>query len=84
MSEICIRVPLLQPRQTLNLEVTVDGKKRLTQYRVETFDWMEGGDSENRIERLRTFIQTYDEGWQLFHIGAPAGTLLPITFRQRS
>ena len=84
MSEICIRVPLLEPRQTLNLEVTVDGEKRLTQYRVETFDWMEGGDSEDRIERLRAFIQAYDEGWQLFHIGAPTGTLLPITFRQRS
>ena len=83
MSEICIRVPRLEPQQTLNLEVTVDGQKRLTQYRVETFDWMEGGEPEGRIERLRMFIRGYDEGWQLFHIGAPEGRLLPITFRRR-
>lgn len=84
MSEICIRVPLLQPRRTLDLEVTVDGEKRLVQYRVETFDLDGGGDPDRRIERLRAFIRTYDEGWQLFQIGAPAGTLLPVTFRQRS
>lgn len=43
MKQICIQVPSLQSNQTVDVEVTVNGKKRLMNYRLESFDWSQGG-----------------------------------------
>ena len=43
MKSICIQVPSLRDNQTVDVEVTVNGKKRLMNYRVESFDWTNGG-----------------------------------------
>ncbi len=84
MSQICINVPPLRVKQTIGLEVTVDGKKRVMNYRVEPFEWPLELSSESRIERLRGFIRDYDAGWELVQIGPAVGGLIPVTFRQRS
>lgn len=84
MNEICIHVPSLSEDQTVEVEVTVDGKKRLMNYRVKSFDWTLGGtDPERRIERLRTMINSYDPQWELVQIGPPDGHMVPVMFRQR-
>jgi len=84
MNEICIHVPSLSEDQTVEVEVTVNGEKRLMNYRVKSFDWTLGGtDPERRIERLRTMINSYDSGWELVQIGPPDGHLVPVMFRQR-
>lgn len=84
MNEICIHVPTLRDEQTVEVEVTVDGKRRLMNYRVETFDWTLGGrDVRGRIDRLRSLIDAYDPGWELVQIGIPDGDLVPVMFRQR-
>ncbi len=84
MNEICIHVPSLREDQTVEVEVTVNGRKRLTNYRVESFDWTLGGtDPGRRIERLRALIEAYDSSWELVQIGIPDGLLVPVMFRQR-
>ncbi len=84
MNEICIHVPSLDKHHTVEVAVTVDGKKRLMNYRVESFDWTaEGHDPVNRIAKLRELIESYDSGWELVQIGVPDGNLVPVMFRQR-
>ncbi|MEQ9104537.1 MAG: hypothetical protein RIE53_07540 [Rhodothermales bacterium] len=84
MREICIQVPDMGSENTVEVLVTVNGEKRLTNYRVEAFDWHHGGDSSfHRIERLRAMIDGYDPGWELVQIGIPDKGLVPVMFRQR-
>lgn len=84
MNAICIHVPTLREDQTVEVEVTVNGKKRLMNYRVESFDWTLGGpDGSHRIDRLRNMIESYDNSWELVQIGIPDGDLVPVMFRQR-
>ena len=84
MNEICIHVPSLKAQQSVEVEVTFNGKKRLMNYRVETFDWTLGGtDPAGRIERLRSMIADYDADWELVQIGVPDNDLVPVMFRQR-
>ncbi|NNF04423.1 MAG: hypothetical protein HKN17_08150 [Rhodothermales bacterium] len=84
MNEICIHVPTLRDEQTVEVEVTVNGVRRLMNYRVESFDWTLGGqDVRGRIDRLRSLIDTYDPDWELVQIGVPDGDLVPVMFRQR-
>jgi len=84
MNEICIHVPTLRDEQTVEVEVTVNGKRRLMNYRVESFDWTLGGqDVRGRIDRLRSLIDAYDPAWELVQIGIPDGDLVPVMFRQR-
>ncbi len=84
MNEICIHVPSMREDQTVEVEVTVNGKTRLMNYRVKAFDWTKGGtDPDRRIERLRSMINSYDPQWELVQIGAPDGHMVPVMFRQR-
>ena len=84
MNEICIHVPTIREDQTVEVEVTINGKKRLMNYRVKSFDWTLGGtDPERRIDRLRKMINSYDDDWELVQIGVPDGNMVPVMFRQR-
>ncbi len=83
MKTICIQVPSLQENDVVDVEVTVNGEKRLINYRVESFDWTRGGfDTEHRIERLRELIKEYDSSWELVQIGMPDRDLIPVMFRR--
>ncbi len=83
MSQICINVPTFQTQHTIGVEVTLDGKKHVMNYRVESVDWPEELDPEYRIDILRTYIRDYDKGWELVNIGPANGGLIPMTFRER-
>ncbi len=84
MNQICIHVPSLDKHQTVEVAVTVNGERRLMNYRVESFDWTGvGGSPVHRIERLRSMIDSYDSKWELVQIGVPDGHLVPVMFRQR-
>jgi hypothetical protein len=64
--------------------VKVDGKRRVMNYRVESFDWTAGGtDFEGRIDRLRSMIGAYNPHWELVQIGNPSDHLIPVMFRER-
>lgn len=83
MSMICIPVPELQVNRTVGLEVTVNGKKHVMNYRVESFPWPEYATGEERIDMLKGYISDYEADWELVQIGPPGGGMVPITFRQR-
>lgn len=83
MNQICVRIPDLRHARTIDLEITVAGKTHFMNYRVESLDWT-GVDETRRIDRLREFIRSYDERWELVSIGKPSDALVPITFRRRS
>ncbi|NND70879.1 MAG: hypothetical protein HKN43_04815 [Rhodothermales bacterium] len=84
MSQICINVPGMKANQTINVAVTVNGKTRSLNYRVETFPWSEELDSVERIDVLRTFIKDYADDWNLVQIGPPENNLIPVMFKQRT
>ncbi len=82
MNQICVRIPDLREARTVDLEVTVAGKTHFMNYRVESLDWSDVGES-GRIDRLREFVRGYDRQWELVSIGRPSDALVPITFRRR-
>lgn len=84
MKEICIHIPDLEPNQTVELEVRVNGKRHRIQYRVEAIDASEWKSSaEDRIDQLRAVIQDYNTDWELVQIGAEVRQVIPVMFRHR-
>ena len=84
MREICIQVPSLQENETVDVEVTDNGKKQHLNYRVENFDWSASDSiTQNKIEKLRALITGYDSSWDLVQIGIPDGDVVPVMFRRR-
>ena len=84
MSQICINVPTFRNNHTIGVEVTLDGKKHVMNYRVEAITWPMNLSAEDRIEVLRTYIRDYEEGWELVNIGPAGDGVIPMTFRERT
>lgn len=84
MSQICIHVPPFEAQQTVDLEVTINGRRHVMNYRVETFAWPDELTPDARIEQLRAWIRDYDASWELVQIGPAGGGLVPVTFRKTS
>jgi len=83
MSAICIPIPDLHKHTTVGLEVTIDGERRVMNYRVESFNWSTASQPAERIAKLRSFVADYDRSWELVQIGPPDGDVVSITFRQQ-
>lgn len=85
MKDICIHLPPMDGKQTIDLEVKLNGQTHLMSYRVETFDWTrDGGYQGGKIHRLRQFIADYDAGWELVQIGSMSEENIAVMFRQRT
>jgi hypothetical protein len=85
MANICVPIPPLEYARSIELEVKVNGKRRVMSYRVERFDWKaEIADATRRIEHLQAQIGAYDPGWELVQIGNPGEHFIPVMFRERS
>ena len=85
MREIVIQIPTLEAEQNIDIEVTINGKKRKVRYRVEIIDFDETkNSSEEKVEIIRRVIKEHDKDWQLMQIGAPLKDSIPIMFRQRA
>ena len=84
MNHICINIPTVGPERAVELEVTIDGQKRLMHYRVVTCDWTkDGADTKHRMDTLRAFIRSFEPAWELVQIGTPTReNRVPVMFRQ--
>ena len=82
MSTICIPIPDLHKHSTVGLEVTIDGKRHVMNYRIDSFAWESHLQPTDRIARLREFLADYDSSWDLVQIGPPDGEVISVTFRQ--
>jgi hypothetical protein len=92
MKEICIPIPHFGEQQIAEVEVTVNGKKKRYNFRVESFPWSVNTDVDNsvsptevKINALRGMIETYDNGWELVQIFTPReeATHIQVLFRQK-
>ncbi|MBN1300352.1 MAG: hypothetical protein JW995_03980 [Melioribacteraceae bacterium] len=94
MKEICIPIPHFGDQQIAEVEVTVNGKKKKYNFRVESFPWLleeeelTGTFSETqiKIEHLRKMLDEYDDTWELVQIFTPrdGSTHIQVLFRQRT
>ncbi|MEM1128860.1 MAG: hypothetical protein AAGI71_19610 [Bacteroidota bacterium] len=84
MPQVCIHIPATRPDQSVEVGVSIDGVRRIMDYRVLTCDWTAGGtDPVGRYDRLRRFVQQYQDEWELVQIGRPdRNDRIPVTFRQ--
>ncbi|MBE0640246.1 MAG: hypothetical protein IH598_17160 [Bacteroidales bacterium] len=84
MREIVILIPDLEPEQNVDIEVSINGRKKTMQYRVELINWEGAGvPPADKITVLKHKIASYDRDWELVEIGAPTDENIPLTFRRR-
>lgn len=85
MSTVSIALPPIEADSSVDIEVSVNGRKRKYSYRIEVFRWSDScRPSEHRAECLRRMVESYDKSWQLMQIGAPTEAEVPIMFRRTS
>ncbi len=85
--EITLQIPTLEAEQNIDIEVTINGRKRRMVYRVEIVSWRDpdpAAEGEDRIEMIRRVVREHDPDWQLVQIGLPSADGIPIMFRRRA
>lgn len=85
--EITLQIPTLEAEQNIDIEVTINGRKRRMVYRVEIVSWRDSEtaiEGDDRIEMIRRVVREHDPDWQLVQIGLPSDDGIPIMFRRRS
>lgn len=84
MREIVILIPDIEPEQNVEIEVSINGRKKTMQYRVELIDWEGAGVPPNdKVQVIKHKIAEYDKDWELMEIGAPNDEGIPLTFRKK-
>lgn len=96
MREICIPIPHFGDNQIAEVEVTVNGKKRQYNFRVESFEWGIANFQEDlidssletqlKIQNLRKLLDEYDDSWEIVQIFTPheGSDHIQVLFRQKS
>lgn len=93
MRDICIPIPHFGENQIAEVEVTVNGKKRKFNFRVESFEW-DGvidkskdvlSQTEEKVKKLKENIEGYDKSWELVQIYTPSQNSehIQVLFRQK-
>ena len=84
MREVVLQIPTLEAEQNIEIEVKINGRKRILKYRVEIVD-LKSDETlrENQVTVLRRVIHDYDSDWELIQIGAPTRDSIPVMFRKK-
>jgi hypothetical protein len=84
MREVVIQIPTLEAEQNIEIDVTINGKKRRQKYRVEIISLEEGEySSEDKISVLKEVIMEHDKDWKLVQIGLPSEKGIPVMFQKK-
>ena len=86
MGSIAIPLPTVGSNQDIEVDIRVNGQLQQQNYRVEIFYWQNcqtQHSEHHRAECIREILASYDPDWQLYHIGSPTETFVPITFVKR-
>ena len=88
MKEISIPLPDFLDKQIAEIEVKINGKKRLFNFKVEAFRWEpedEVWSIEKRIKMLQQSIENYNKSWELIQIFRPKddSKFIHVLFRQK-
>jgi predicted transcriptional regulator len=83
MATVAIHLPPIDAERSVDVEVSINGRKRRYSYRVEVFRWEDWcRPKEERATGLKRMITNYDPSWQLMEIGAPTAVDVPLMFRR--
>ncbi|MFH1194904.1 MAG: hypothetical protein V1720_04280 [bacterium] len=93
MPEISIPVPSFKENQVAEVELTINGKKKKYNFRIESFKWIAekqqannlSDATGNKIQKLKSFIEDYDEDWEIVQIYAPPekSEFIQVLFRKK-
>ena len=84
MREVVILIPDIEPEQNVEIEVSINRKKRTIHYKVELLNWEQHEVPPNeKVTVLRHFIKEKEKDWELMEIGAPDDGNIPLMFRKR-
>ena len=84
MREIVIIVPDFEPEQNVEIEVTINGRKKVIHYKVELVNFeAEGVPPKDKVTVLKHKIASHEKDWELVEIGAPIAGTVPLMFRRK-
>ena len=84
MREVVILIPDLEPEQNVEIEVSINGKKRTIHYKVELLNWEHHEvPPRDKVTVLKHYIEDKERDWELVEIGAPDNGNIPLMFRRR-
>lgn len=84
MREVVILIPEIEPEQNVEIEVSINGKKRTIHYKVELLNWEKQRVPPNdKVTVLKHFIKEKERDWELVEIGAPDDGNIPLMFRRK-
>lgn len=89
MKDVSIPLPDFLEKQIAEIEVTINGKKRRYNFRVESFQWEPEAEKwtvDQKIERLREKIENYNKSWELIQIFKPKedSKFVQVLFREKA
>lgn len=89
MKDVSIPLPDFLEKQIAEIEVTINGKKRRYNFRVESFRWepeAEAWTVDQKIDRLREKIESYNKSWELIQIFKPKedSKFVQVLFREKA
>jgi hypothetical protein len=84
MREVVIQIPTFESEQNIEIDVSINGKKRKMKYRVELIEWEAfSHETDDKVQILKKVIKEHDKDWQLMQIGTPGKDIIPVMFRKR-
>ena len=83
MKEITLQIPILDAKQNIDIDVCINGQRRVMKYRVEIVEFDSNpSDSKDTISTLKQVIREHDPDWHVVQISAPYDNQIPITFKK--
>ena len=84
MREVVILIADVEPEQNVEIEVSINGKKRTIHYKLELLNW-ERHDvpPKDKVTVLKHYIEEKEKDWELIEIGAPDSGNIPLMFRRK-
>lgn len=84
MREVVILIPDIEPEQNVEIEVSINGRKRTIHYKVDLLNWEKNEvPPKDKVTVLKHFIAEKEKNWELVEIGAPDNGNIPLMFRKR-
>lgn len=84
MREVVILIPDIEPQQNVEIEVSINGKKRTIHYKVELLNWVRNDvPPKDKVTVLKHYIEEKERDWELVEIGAPDDGNIPLMFRRK-
>lgn len=77
-------IPDFEPEQNVEIEVSINGRRRTLHYKVELLSFeAEGAPPKDKVTVLRHRIAQVEKDWELVEIGAPDQDKVPLMFRRK-